>query len=185
MLQLTGALMRKFLLASVAIAGLAGSTFDPNAFAAPGDQPPAPNPALMEQLQERQAVVLDAHLAAMKAGLKLTDEQAKNWPAFESSIRDAEKARADRLRQAEDRMSSRRAPLADRTHDDDVRASSEDGGATQGGRGCRQASLRQPHRRAKARFWFADERVQVAQAPLAMIFAAAIDARSRRETATR
>ena len=110
MLQLTGALMRKFLLASVAIAGLAGSTFDPNAFAAPGDQPPAPNPALMEQLQERQAVVLDAHLAAMKAGLKLTDEQAKNWPAFESSIRDAEKARADRLRQAEDRMSQGERP---------------------------------------------------------------------------
>ena len=102
--------MRKFLLASVAIAGLAGSTFAVNAFAAPGDQPAAPTAAAMQQLQERQAVMLDAHLAAMKAGLKLTDEQAKNWPAFESAIRDAEKARADRWRQAQDRMSQGERP---------------------------------------------------------------------------
>ncbi len=102
--------MRKFLLASVAIAGLAGSTFAVNAFAAPGDQPTAPNAAVMQRLQERQAVMLDAHLAAMKAGLKLTDEQAKSWPAFEAAIRDAEKARADRWRQAQDRMSQGERP---------------------------------------------------------------------------
>jgi hypothetical protein len=107
MLQPTGALMRKFLFASVAIAGLAGSTFAVNAFAAPGDQP---NAAVMQRLQERQALMLDAHLAAMKAGLKLTDEQAKNWPAFESAIRDAEKTRADRWRQAQDRMSQGERP---------------------------------------------------------------------------
>ena len=110
MLQPLGALMRKFLLASVAIAGLAGSTFAVNAFAAPGDQPAAPTAAAMQRLQERQAVMLDAHLAAMKAGLKLTDEQAKNWPAFESAIRDAEKTRADRWRQAQDRMSQGERP---------------------------------------------------------------------------
>ena len=102
--------MRKFLLASVAIAGLAGSTFGLNAFAAPGDQPTAPNAAVMQRLQERQAVMLDAHLAAMKAGLKLTDEQAKNWPAFESAIRDAEKARADRWHEAQDRMNQGERP---------------------------------------------------------------------------
>ena len=89
--------------------------------------PTGPDAAMMQRMQERQAVMLDAHLAAMKAGLKLTDEQAKNWPAFESAIRDAEKARADRWRQAQERMSSRRTPLADRAHDDDVRASSENG----------------------------------------------------------
>jgi hypothetical protein len=105
-----GALMRKFLLASVAIAGLASSTFALNAFAAPGDQPTAPNAAAIQRLQERQAVMLDAHLAAMKAGLKLTDEQATNWPAFESAIRDAEKARADRWRQAQERMSQGERP---------------------------------------------------------------------------
>ena len=99
--------MRKFLFASVAIAGLAGSTFAVNAFAAPGDQP---NAAVMQRLQERQAVMLDAHLAAMKAGLKLTDEQAKNWPAFETAVRDAERARADRWRQARERMASGERP---------------------------------------------------------------------------
>jgi len=102
--------MRKLLLVSVAIVGLAGSTFAVNAFAAPGDQATMANAAMMQRLQERHAVLLDAHLAAMKAGLKLTDEQAKNWPAFESAIRDAEKARADRWRQAQDRMSQGERP---------------------------------------------------------------------------
>ena len=101
--------MRNFLLASVALVGLAGSTFATNAFAA-ADPSTAPNAAVMQHLQERQAVMLDAHLAAMKAGLKLTDEQAKNWPAFESAIRDTEKARADRWRQAQDRMSQGERP---------------------------------------------------------------------------
>ena len=33
--------------------------------------------------------MLDAHLAGLKAGLKLTAEQEKNWPAFETAIREA------------------------------------------------------------------------------------------------
>ena len=102
--------MRKFLFASVALAGLASSTFALNAFAAPGDTPTGPDAATMQRMQERQAVMLDAHLAAMKAGLKLTDEQAKNWPAFETAIRDMEKARADRWRQARERMASGERP---------------------------------------------------------------------------
>jgi zinc resistance-associated protein len=99
--------MRKFLLASVAVVGLAGSTFALNAFAASGDTPAM---AQMQRMQERHAVMLDAHLAAMKAGLKLTDEQAKYWPAFESAIRDAETARADRWRQARERMAQGEPP---------------------------------------------------------------------------
>ena len=125
--------MKRLLLASFAVVGLASSTFALNAFAAPGD---APDMVQMQRMQERHALMLDAHLAAMKAGLKLTDEQAKNWPAFETAIRDAEKARADRWRQTRERMAERRTPLADRAHDDDVRASSEIVGATHGGRRC-------------------------------------------------
>ena len=102
--------MRKFLFASVALAGLAASTFALNAFAAPGDGPTGPDAATMQRMQERQAVMLDAHLAAMKAGLKLTDEQAKNWPAFETAIRAAEKARADRWLQVHERMSQGERP---------------------------------------------------------------------------
>ena len=38
----------------------------------------------------------DARLAALKAGLTLTPEQEKNWPAFEQAARDLAKARMDR-----------------------------------------------------------------------------------------
>ena len=96
--------MKKLLHASVALVGLASSVFALNAFAASGDQPAAPDPAQIQHMQEQQSVMLDAHLAGMKAGLKLTDEQAKNWPAFETAVREAEKARADRWRQARERM---------------------------------------------------------------------------------
>jgi zinc resistance-associated protein len=40
----------------------------------------------------------DARVAALKAGLKLTPEQEKNWPAFEQAYRDLAKARADQVR---------------------------------------------------------------------------------------
>jgi hypothetical protein len=39
----------------------------------------------------------DARVAALKAGLELTAEQEKNWPAVEAAIRDMAKARADRV----------------------------------------------------------------------------------------
>ena len=95
-------------LVSLAIAGLASSTFGLNALAASGDQPTAPSAAELQRMaaelqrmQDRQSVLLDEHLADMKAGLKLTDEQAKNWPAFESAVRDAAKGKADRWRRRE------------------------------------------------------------------------------------
>jgi hypothetical protein len=96
--------MRKLLLAAVAIAALAGATFPPGALAA------APDLAQIQRMQENHALMLDAHLAAMKAGLRLTPDQEKNWPAFEAAIRDAEKARADRWRQARERMSQPERP---------------------------------------------------------------------------
>ena len=99
--------MKRLLLTSFAVVGLASSTFALNAFAAPGD---APDMVQIQRMQERHALMLDAHLAAMKAGLKLTDEQAKNWPAFETAIRDAEKARADRWRQTRERMAQAERP---------------------------------------------------------------------------
>jgi hypothetical protein len=71
---------------------------------------PAPTAAEIKLIQERQSVLLDAHLAGMKAGLKLTDEQAKNWPAFEAAIREAAKARAERWSQTRDRMAGGERP---------------------------------------------------------------------------
>ncbi|HEU4660914.1 MAG TPA: Spy/CpxP family protein refolding chaperone [Pseudolabrys sp.] len=39
----------------------------------------------------------DARIAALHAGLKLTPDQEKNWPAVEGALRDLAKQRADRL----------------------------------------------------------------------------------------
>ena len=39
----------------------------------------------------------EARLAALKAGLTLTPEQEKNWPAFEQAARDYGKLRMDRM----------------------------------------------------------------------------------------
>jgi hypothetical protein len=69
-----------------------------------------PSAAEIQRIQERQSVLLEAHLAGMKAGLKLNAEQAKNWPAFESAIRDAARARSDRWTQARERMAQGERP---------------------------------------------------------------------------
>jgi len=53
--------------------------------------------------EEMQAFA-DARLAALKAGLSLTEQQAANWPAFEQATREVQKLRIDRMRtQAERR----------------------------------------------------------------------------------
>ena len=49
----------------------------------------------------------EARLAALKAGLMLTPEQEKNWPAFEQAARDLAKARVDRI------SAMRNAPATD------------------------------------------------------------------------
>ena len=41
----------------------------------------------------------EARLASLKAGLLLTADQEKNWPAFEQAYRDMAKVRADRMRE--------------------------------------------------------------------------------------
>jgi zinc resistance-associated protein len=43
------------------------------------------------------AAFTDARVAALKAGLKLTAEQEKNWPAVETAIREAARQRTDRM----------------------------------------------------------------------------------------
>jgi hypothetical protein len=99
-----GAPMRKFILVSASAAAMIASTFGVSAFAAAGDAPAAPNAAEMQRMQEDHAAMLDAHLAGMKAGLKLTAEQEKNWPAFETAIRDVAKARAEGWREMREKM---------------------------------------------------------------------------------
>lgn len=63
----------------------------------------APNLVLAEERdhpkpllsQEDKEAFLDARIAALKAGLKLTPAQEKNWPAVESALRAYEKAKKD------------------------------------------------------------------------------------------
>jgi hypothetical protein len=43
------------------------------------------------------AALLDAKIAALKAGLKLTPEQEKNWAPVEAAIREQAKAQAERF----------------------------------------------------------------------------------------
>lgn len=44
---------------------------------------------------EDRAAFVDARIAAVKAGLKLTPDQEKNWPAVETAVRDFAKQRMD------------------------------------------------------------------------------------------
>lgn len=64
-------------------------------------------------VEDRTAFV-DAKIAAVKAGLKLTPEQEKNWPAVESAVRDFTKQRIDL---ANARMQERDARRAERRQD--------------------------------------------------------------------
>ena len=89
--------MKKFIVATLAVAALGGSALALGAAAAPGDPPPAPGSA-----REVGGFMLDAHLAGMKAALKLTPDQEKNWAAFEASVRDAAQARLDAMRAMHD-----------------------------------------------------------------------------------
>jgi zinc resistance-associated protein len=57
---------------------------------------------------EDAAAFTDAHIAALKAGLKLTPDQEKNWPAVEAAIRDLAKDRADRIKARMERMATLR-----------------------------------------------------------------------------
>src|SRR5271154_6369209 len=53
------------------------------------------------------AAFTDARIAALNAGLELTPNQAKNWPAFEQALRDMAQLRIQRMqaRQAAEQQS--------------------------------------------------------------------------------
>ena len=51
---------------------------------------------------EDMAAFADARIAALKAGLELTPDQAKNWPGFEQALRDLAQLRIERRKARED-----------------------------------------------------------------------------------
>jgi hypothetical protein len=87
--------------AALAIAGTslvyAQQRFGHQGFGGPGaEQRHRPSAADM-------AAFTDARVAALKAGLELTPDQAKNWPAFEQAVRDAAQLRIQRMQEREAR----------------------------------------------------------------------------------
>ena len=61
----------------------------------------------MERMQNWAAdheAFLDAKLAGLKAGLKLTPDQDKLWPPFEAAVRDAAKLHMDQMKSMMERM---------------------------------------------------------------------------------
>lgn len=50
------------------------------------------------------AAFTDARIAALKAGLELTPDQQKNWPAFEQALRDMAQLRMQRIEARQARM---------------------------------------------------------------------------------
>jgi hypothetical protein len=87
------------------ITALVLSTGALSAKADPTDQ--RSGPMGMERMQHWAAdhqALLDAKLAGLKAGLKLTPDQEKLWGPFEAAVRDAAKMRMEHMRAMMDRM---------------------------------------------------------------------------------
>lgn len=83
--------MRNHILIAATAAFLALPNFASNVLAAPPEGAGAHAPQFSP---EDFAAFTDARIAALKAGLKLTPAQEKNWPALETALREQAKARA-------------------------------------------------------------------------------------------
>lgn len=83
--------MLKSVLAGTTALAIVGATF------AYAQQPPrGPRGDHWRPSAEDISAFTDARIAGLKAGLKLTAEQEKNWPAVETALRDLAKQRAER-----------------------------------------------------------------------------------------
>ena len=85
--------MWKTVLAGTTVLAIAGSTL---AYAQQGPAGRDRGPGWRPSAQD-MAAFGDARIAAIHAGLKLTPEQEKNWPAVEAALRDLSKQRSERF----------------------------------------------------------------------------------------
>jgi hypothetical protein len=70
----------------------------------------------MERMQHWAAdheALLDAKLAGLKAGLKLTSDQDKLWPPFETAVRDAATLHMERMKSMMEHMQKMREMMQD------------------------------------------------------------------------
>lgn len=84
--------MKKHLLIAATAAALFLPGLSSGVIAAPAEQASERYQLSADQI----AAFSDARIAALKAGLRLTPAQEKNWPAFETTLRDVAKQRAER-----------------------------------------------------------------------------------------
>src|SRR6201986_4147321 len=91
--------MRRFAIAAVAVLALAGTT------AVYAQYRPwfQDHMHRMRMNPEDRAAFVDARIAAVHAGLKLTADQEKLWPPVEGAVRDLVKIRIDRAKAREAR----------------------------------------------------------------------------------
>lgn len=87
--------MWKSVLAGATVLALAGGSFV-YAQQNPGGPGPNPGPHWRPSAEDMSAFG-EARIAALKAGLRLTADQEKNWPALEKALRDRAKQRSERM----------------------------------------------------------------------------------------
>ncbi len=100
--------MLKPVIAATAVLAIAGSSLvyaqqrfgDRDGFGSRGARFERHNPVSPADL----AAFTDARIAALKAGLELTPDQQKNWPAFEQALRDLAQLRVQRIEARQARM---------------------------------------------------------------------------------
>ncbi len=98
--------MKKVLLIVAAAALIAGTAFTGSAVAQGRGERVDRAALTANQIVARA----DARAARLKAELRLTPEQEKNWPDFESALHDIAKNRADRLVAARAERGERKEP---------------------------------------------------------------------------
>jgi zinc resistance-associated protein len=102
--------MWRTLIAGTAMLMIAGSTL-----ASAQQSSPAERPHRAQLTTDDIAAFADARIAALKAALKLTPAQEKNWPAVEQAVRDISK---DRIAEREARrVAGQRTDVTDRLRD--------------------------------------------------------------------
>jgi zinc resistance-associated protein len=94
--------MWKAVVAGTAVLAIAGTSY---VYAQRGGGPDGPR--RWQPSMEDMRAFGEARLAGLKAGLTLTPEQERNWPAFEQAARELGKLRADRMTSMRDSPPSR------------------------------------------------------------------------------
>lgn len=87
--------MKQAIIAATAAALLASATFGIAATAPRSGEPQRERPSAAE-IAENAAAFSDARIAALKAGLRMSADQEKLWPAVEQALRDLAQQRIER-----------------------------------------------------------------------------------------